>query len=71
MRCESELTIFGLQAVDVNRPVGRLSSDKFIEWIPSYALDVVRVLRDLPYHLSFESVSPDTVNQLHNWDAPF
>lgn len=53
MRRQGELAILGLQAINVNRSIGRLSSDKLIERIPRYALDVVRVLCDLPYHLPY------------------
>lgn len=68
---ESELAILGLQAVDVNRPIGRLSRDKLIERVPGHALNVVRVLRDLPYHLSYNSVSLRIKIMLQERDQPF
>ena len=51
MRGQSELAIFGLQAIDVNRSIGRLGRDEFIERIPRDTLHIVRVLGNLPYHL--------------------
>lgn len=52
MSGQRELTIFCLQTVYMDRTVGRLGRDEFIQWIPGNALDVVRVLCDLPDHLS-------------------
>jgi hypothetical protein len=51
VRGQSKLAIFGLQAIDVNRSVGRLGRDKFIERIPRDTLHIVGVLGNLPYHL--------------------
>lgn len=51
MRRQCELAILGLQTVDMNRSVGRLRCDEFIEGIPRDTLDVVRVLGNLPDHL--------------------
>jgi hypothetical protein len=53
MRRQGKLAILGLQAINVNRSIRRLSRDKLIERIPRHALNVVRVLSDLPHHLPY------------------
>lgn len=68
---EGELAILGLQAVNVNRAIGRLSRDEFIERIPSHALDVVRVLCDLADHLACGSISFHNETTLPIENRPF
>lgn len=52
---QSKLAILGLQTIDVNRSVGGLGRDKFIERIPCDTLHIVGMLRNLPYHLPWKS----------------
>jgi hypothetical protein len=52
MRGQGELAVFRLQAVNVNRPVGRLCRNEFVEGIPGYSLHIMRMLRDLTHHLT-------------------
>ena len=50
--CQRELTFFGLEGVDVYRPIRGLGCDVFVERIPSDSLYVVIVLCDLADDIS-------------------
>jgi hypothetical protein len=45
--CERILPILGLERVDVDRSVGRLCGNVFVERVPGDALDIVAMLGDL------------------------